>query len=79
MTLFSLMSVFAFVQMILFAHFKGLSFLEGDIIPLSMYSTTSMGNMGFSKSVCVRAPLSFHASFAENALIEDNLSPTLMF
>ena len=56
MKVFCILSVFAIVQMIIFAQYNGLDYL-GDKI--SFYSKYSFGNMGFSGSICAKTVINW--------------------
>ena len=48
--MFCLLSVFAIVQMLVLYTYDGLSYLD----TISFYALTSLGNIGFSSSICAR-------------------------
>ena len=57
MKVFVFLSLCAAVQMCLYRSLGGIDYLDEDVIPVSAYAWYSMGSMGFSKSICGRAPL----------------------
>ena len=54
---FIVLSVFAVIQMFIFAHYGGVSFLPSDV--MTAYVKYSFGNMGFSKATCGVAPIEY--------------------